>query len=33
VARLHLGKPGFAGVTREGTQTSWSQLVEITLAS
>ena len=32
-ARRHLGEARFAVVTREGTQTSWSQLVEITLAS
>ena len=32
-ARRHLGEARFAEVTREGTQTSWSQLVEITLAS
>jgi predicted ATPase/DNA-binding SARP family transcriptional activator len=31
--RRHLGGARFAGVTREGTQTSWSQLVEVTLAS
>ena len=32
-ARRHLGEARFAEVTREGTQTSWSELVEITLAS
>jgi tetratricopeptide (TPR) repeat protein len=32
-ARRHLGEVRFAEVTREGTQTSWSQLVEVTLAS
>jgi len=32
-ARRHLGEARFAEVTREGTQTSWSQLVEVTLAS
>jgi len=32
-ARRHLGEPRFAEMTREGTQTSWSQLVEGTLAS
>jgi len=32
-ARHHLGEARFAEVTREGTQTSWSQLVEVTLAS
>jgi predicted ATPase/DNA-binding SARP family transcriptional activator len=32
-ARRHLGQARFAEVTREGTQTSWSQLVEVTLAS
>jgi predicted ATPase/DNA-binding SARP family transcriptional activator len=31
-ARRHLGEVRFAEVTREGTQTSWSQLVEVTLA-
>jgi hypothetical protein len=31
--RRHLGEARFAEVTRDGTQTSWSQLVEITLAS
>ena len=32
-ARRHLGEARFAEVTREGTRTSWSQLVEVTLAS
>jgi predicted ATPase/DNA-binding SARP family transcriptional activator len=32
-ARRRLGEARFADVTREGTQTSWSQLVEVTLAS
>jgi predicted ATPase/DNA-binding SARP family transcriptional activator len=32
-ARRHLGEARFAEVTQEGTQTSWSQLVEDTLAS
>lgn len=32
-ARRHLGDARFAEVTREGTRTSWSQLVEDTLAS
>jgi hypothetical protein len=32
-ARRHLGEARFAEVTREGTQTSWSQLVEVTLDS
>ena len=32
-ARRHLGEARFAEVTREGTQTSWSELVEVTLAS
>ncbi len=32
-ARRHLGEARFAEVTREGTQTNWSQLVEVTLAS
>jgi predicted ATPase/DNA-binding SARP family transcriptional activator len=32
-ARRYLGEARFAEVTREGTQTSWSQLVEVTLAS
>ncbi len=32
-ARRHLGEARFAEVTREGTQTSGSQLVEVTLAS
>jgi predicted ATPase/DNA-binding SARP family transcriptional activator len=31
--RRHLGEARFAEVTREGTQTSWSELVEVTLAS
>jgi predicted ATPase/DNA-binding SARP family transcriptional activator len=29
----HLGEARFAEVTQEGTQTSWSELVEVTLAS
>jgi hypothetical protein len=32
-ARRHLGEARFAEVTREGTQTSWPDLVEVTLAS
>ena len=32
-ARRHLGEARFAEVTQEGTQTSWSRLVEVTLAS
>jgi len=32
-ARRHLGEARFAEVTQEGTQTSWSQLVAVTLAS
>ena len=32
-ARRHLGDTRFAEVTQEGTQTSWSQLVKVTLAS
>ncbi len=32
-ARRHLGEARFAEVTREGTQTSWSRLVEVTLAA
>jgi hypothetical protein len=32
-AQRHLGEARFAEVTREGTQTSWSELVEVTLAS
>lgn len=32
-ARRHLGDARFAEATREGTRTSWSQLVEVTLAS
>ena len=32
-ARRHLGEARFAEVTREGTQASWSELVEVTLAS
>ncbi|MCP3798422.1 winged helix-turn-helix domain-containing protein [Allokutzneria sp. A3M-2-11 16] len=32
-ARRHLGEERFAEVTREGTETSWSQLVEDALAS
>jgi predicted ATPase/DNA-binding SARP family transcriptional activator len=31
--RRHLGEARFAEVTQEGTKTSWSQLVEVTLAS
>jgi predicted ATPase/DNA-binding SARP family transcriptional activator len=31
-ARRHLGEARFAEVTQEGTQTSWSELVEVTLA-
>ena len=31
--RSRLGDAGFAEAVREGTQTSWSQLVEVTLAS
>ena len=31
--RRHLGEPRFAEMTREGTQASWSELVEATLAS
>jgi hypothetical protein len=31
-ARCHLGDARFAEVTREGTQASWSQLAEVTLA-
>ncbi|HET9973866.1 MAG TPA: BTAD domain-containing putative transcriptional regulator, partial [Streptosporangiaceae bacterium] len=31
-ARRHLGDARFAEVTREGTQASWSQLAEVTLA-
>jgi hypothetical protein len=31
--RRHLGEARFAEVTQEGTQTNWSQLVEVTLAS
>jgi len=31
--RRHLGEARFAEVTREGMQTAWSQLVEVTLAS
>jgi predicted ATPase/DNA-binding SARP family transcriptional activator len=31
-AQRHLGEARFAEVTREGTQTSWPELVEITLA-
>ncbi len=33
VARRHLGEARFAEVTRDGTQTSWRQLVAVTLAS
>ncbi|MDR2986250.1 MAG: hypothetical protein LBV34_15550, partial [Nocardiopsaceae bacterium] len=32
-ARSRLGDARFAEAAREGTQTSWSQLVEVTLAS
>ncbi len=32
-ARRHLGEARFAEVTREGTETSWSELVEVTLAA
>jgi predicted ATPase len=32
-ARRHLGEARFAEVTREGAQTNWSHLVEVTLAS
>jgi hypothetical protein len=32
-ARRHLSEARFAEVTQEGTQTSWSELVEVTLAS
>ncbi|MEH1127880.1 BTAD domain-containing putative transcriptional regulator [Micromonospora sp. CPCC 206061] len=32
-ARSSLGDAGFAEATREGTETSWSELVEVTLAS
>jgi predicted ATPase/DNA-binding SARP family transcriptional activator len=32
-AQRHLGEARFAEVTREGTQASWSELVEVTLAS
>jgi len=32
-ARRHLGEARFAEVTQEGTRTSWSELVEVTLAS
>jgi tetratricopeptide (TPR) repeat protein len=32
-ARRHLGEARFAEVTQEGTRTSWSQLVEVTLAA
>lgn len=32
-ARRHLGEARFAEVTREGTQSSWSELIEVTLAS
>ncbi len=31
-AKRHLGEARFAEVTREGTQTSWSELVEVTFA-
>jgi hypothetical protein len=32
-ARRHIGEARFAEVTLEGTQASWSELVEVTLAS
>lgn len=32
-ARRHLGEARFAEVTQEGTQSSWSELIEVTLAS
>ena len=32
-ARRHLGEARFAEVTQEGTQTNWSRLIEVTLAS
>ncbi|MBM0230168.1 hypothetical protein [Micromonospora sp. ATA51] len=32
-ARSRLGDTGFAEAALEGTQTSWSQLIEVTLAS
>jgi hypothetical protein len=32
-ARRHLGEARFAEVTLEGTRASWSELVEVTLAS
>jgi predicted ATPase/DNA-binding SARP family transcriptional activator len=32
-ARCHLGDARFAEVTQEGTQTNWSRLIEVTLAS
>ena len=32
-AQRHLGEERFAEVTQEGTQASWSQLAEVTLAS
>jgi hypothetical protein len=32
-ARRHLGEARFAEVTREGTQTGWSQLAEVTFDS
>jgi len=32
-ARRHLGEARFAEVTWEGTQASWSELIEATLAS
>jgi hypothetical protein len=32
-ARRRLGDARFAEATREGTQTNWSQLVAVTLAS
>jgi predicted ATPase/DNA-binding SARP family transcriptional activator len=32
-ARRHLGEARFAEVTREGTQTNWSEQVEVTLAA
>jgi hypothetical protein len=32
-AQRHLSEERFAEVTQEGTQASWSELVEVTLAS
>jgi hypothetical protein len=32
-ARRHLGEARFAEVTREGMQSNWSELVEVTLAA